>query len=85
MKDKQIDEMAKVIARADDTCLCQTIANSLYRAGYRKQREGEWVRATPCSQEYCTQCGKSPKLIFGILPDYCPHCGAKMKGANNGR
>ena len=36
-KEKQIEEMAKVIAKADDTCLCRTIAEALYKAGYRKQ------------------------------------------------
>lgn len=39
-----------------------------------------WVKATPYSQEYCTNCGLTPKTIFGILPNYCPHCGAKMDG-----
>lgn len=41
-------------------------------------KHGEWVKATPCSQEYCNQCGLTPKMVFGILPNFCPHCGAKM-------
>lgn len=41
-------------------------------------KHGEWIKATPCSQEYCNQCGLTPKTIFGILPNYCPNCGAKM-------
>ena len=44
----------------------------------RLLRYGEWIKPTLCSQEYCSQCGKIPKMIFGILPDYCPHCGTKM-------
>lgn len=34
---EQIEEMAKVIAKADDICRAQTIAEHLYNAGYRKQ------------------------------------------------
>lgn len=39
MKDKQIDEMAKVIAKEDDTCRAKTIAEALYNAGYRMASE----------------------------------------------
>lgn len=46
-------------------------------------RHGKWIKPTRYSQEYCNQCGMTPKMIFGILPDYCPHCGAKMKGDEN--
>lgn len=42
--------------------------------------EGEWIKATPHSQEYCNKCGLTPKTIFGKLPPFCPNCGAKMKG-----
>lgn len=41
-------------------------------------KHGKWVKPTPVSQEYCNQCGLTPKMIFGILPNYCPHCGAIM-------
>lgn len=45
---------------------------------------GRWHKATPCSQEFCTNCGLRPKTNFGWLPPYCPHCGAKMDGDSNG-
>lgn len=48
-------------------------------------RYGKWIKATPHSQEYCNQCGLTPKMIFGILPDFCPNCGAKMNGGKDGR
>lgn len=38
----------------------------------------KWHKPTPCSQEFCTNCGRTPKTNFGWLPPYCPHCGAKM-------
>lgn len=41
-------------------------------------RRGEWIRATPYSQDYCNQCGLTPKTLFGRLPPFCPNCGAKM-------
>lgn len=46
----------------------------------RKQSVGKWIKATPYSQEYCNQCGLTPKTIFGKLPPFCPNCGANMKG-----
>lgn len=46
-------------------------------------RHGEWVKPSLHSQEYCSQCGETPKMIFGLLPNYCPHCGAKMVSKDN--
>ena len=50
-------------------------------------KHGKWIKPTPCSQEYCNQCGLTPKMVFGVLPNYCPHCGAKMdkRSADNGK
>ena len=44
---------------------------------------GKWHKPTPCSQEFCTNCGLTPKTNFGWLPPYCPNCGAKMDGDGN--
>ncbi len=41
-------------------------------------KHGKFIKRTPCSEPECDQCGKCPKLVFGVLPNYCPHCGAKM-------
>lgn len=41
-------------------------------------KHGKFIKRTPCSEPECDQCGKCPKLVFGMLPNYCPHCGAKM-------
>lgn len=43
---------------------------------------GRWHKPTPCSQEFCTNCGLTPKTNFGWLPPYCPNCGVKMDGGN---
>ena len=49
-------------------------------ANVEEVRHGKFIKRTPCSEAECDQCGNSSKLIFGILPSYCPHCGAKMGG-----
>lgn len=35
-----------------------------------------WIKPTPVSQSYCSHCGTSPKVAFGIIPPYCPWCGS---------
>ena len=56
------------------------LATILFDKGYRKASEGEWVKPTMYSEHICSNCGKSPKMFFGLLSPYCPNCGAKMKG-----
>lgn len=69
-----------IIADAINNILPILVELKNKKQGYRKQREGKWIKATPYSQEYCNQCGLTPKTIFGKLPPFCPNCGAKMKG-----
>lgn len=38
--------------------------------------QGEWIDAKMDYGE-CSECG-----FFGITTDYCPNCGAKMKGGD---
>ncbi len=66
-------------------------ATDLYTAGYRKQSEGEWVIV---EYEYvtCSKCGHyhwsgcdstaeaKERLAKGDVPNFCPNCGASMKG-----
>lgn len=89
-KEKQIEEIASVLYESDykrNVVICgiETVAEDLYNAGYRKQSKGKWVKATPYSQEYCNQCGLTPKTIFGKLPPFCPNCGAKMRKEDEGK
>jgi hypothetical protein len=64
-------------------------AEALYNAGYRKQSKGEWVYKDKEEAFFCSLCDSEamidPNAIFGDcaiaeLTDYCPHCGARMKG-----
>ena len=45
------------------------------RAGYRKQRAGEWIDRD--GKTWCSLCQASNKQY---KPPFCPHCGAKMNG-----
>lgn len=55
------------------------------RTNYRKQSEGEWVRVM--NHKECSRCGynapyKKIKAGYHLqdLANFCPNCGAKMKG-----
>jgi hypothetical protein len=85
---KQIEEMGFIIQ--ENSSLSQIssedVAESLYNAGYCKQREGEWVEDTEYYDDdysecnvrkvfVCSKCGRTEKR----KEPYC-NCGAKMKG-----
>ncbi len=70
------------------------IAEALYNAGYRKQKEGEWVKATEWmrgdGEIYDYRCSSCNMLAedggYGNrdnLTKYCPNCGAHMRGGKN--
>lgn len=62
----------------------EIVACHLYRAGYRKQSEGEWVEKNVFFAIYkCSICGAENLYKDGhaALSNFCPTCGAKMKGA----
>ena len=67
---------------------CADIAESLYNAGYRKRRLGEWHTVVDNKNDIVTECTackkqfwfmKKGQLNIDRMP-YCPNCGAKMKG-----
>lgn len=93
MSKEQIEELARDI---DEFCqrelgtefnddILTNFAEHLYAQDYRKQRYGEWIDADICAEDmYCSVCGGiSPvdceKEAF-FKSNYCPSCGAKMKG-----
>ena len=108
-KEKQIEEMAKEICKicsSDGECInvkksiiCKDTykeAEHLYKAGYRKQSEGEWIlehktygkmRCSVCGKECPTERKPDPyedyqKTDYYITSPFCPNCGAKMKGGD---
>lgn len=89
-KEKQIEEMAKVIKSSleglgsgnfnftgDEFSIM--LAKAIYAAGYRKQKEGEWVFHSDGSGT-CNQCHTTQKSVWDMdnYQPYCGHCGAKM-------
>ena len=90
---KQIDErqtylkfkpMADDLRLAESWCETDGVLNrnktmqNLYKMGYRKQSEGEWIKKYDKAPRYvCTVCNH---LYNNREYKYCPHCGAWMKG-----
>ena len=71
-----------------DLCVPHHKAEALYNAGYRKQIVGEWndectVSTTAGLNLYshgCSNCSYHYKSTTSVGYNYCPYCGAKMKG-----
>lgn len=91
---EQIEEMAKLACSCFDgnckgcpfdfypPCPPKASAKRLYNAGYRKQKEGEWeMQEYPVTQ--CTVCGMRRNIETQDAWNFCPNCGAHMKGAEN--
>ena len=93
-----IEEMAEVLEKAKidahttigsmNNGFGMWYATAVYNAGYRKQSEGEW------KDNHCTICGMTPigeetwtkhnitPPRFEWFMDFCPNCGAHMKGGD---
>ena len=89
-RDNQVDEMTKVIARRSKDfrnpniafmTTAEKTAESLYNAGYLKQREGRW-KGAGMGDYYCSRCCAT--YSGGDVYNYCPNCGAKMKDESEG-
>ena len=82
MSKDQINELAADIysmLRVD--AMSRALASLLYGNGWRKQSEGEWidVEDTFLYRYKCSLCGE---IKLGKMTNFCPNCGAKMKGEN---
>ena len=95
LRKEQIEEMRKEVKSIhrffleddDYEYLDEYIADELYNAGYRKQKEGEWKYPpyAPFGGSYemkrCSICGYKPDFDSdNPYTKFCPNCGAKMKG-----
>ena len=92
-QEKQIEEMANVLwhkTLISTREMCDDVAEALYNEGYRKQSVGGWMthhctnggtsqrgRTIIYKTFTCDRCGKSNGRH---KTNYCPNCGAKMKG-----
>lgn len=64
---------------------CVSAAEEMYDKGWRKQSEGEWEFVEEEDFIYCLcKCSACGKEVFFDVDDkrynFCPNCGAKMKG-----
>ena len=91
-KEKQINEIADIMfkrlngANFDD--VNEAAVDVYEKGGYRKETQGEWVmreNKSPTQIEaYCSICGRD--AVYQVIDNrwqfenYCPHCGACMKG-----
>ena len=70
----------------NNTTCAHCEAEALYNAGYRKQREGYWYKHDKKKHGdtcyYCSACEGMALADYMTweLTDYCPKCGAQMKG-----
>lgn len=88
---KQIEEMANDLVQicpgfVENYCgqiNCVThITLSLTKIGWHKHTEGEWLtRTAPITQ--CSVCGTQRNFEKQSGWNFCPNCGAKMKGAKD--
>ena len=89
---EQIEEMAVDLCLIDrckrlpqeecnNTTCAHCEAEALYNAGYRKQKEGEWIKHG--YKWRCSNCGSKINIDGTPIENglyYCSKCGAKMKG-----
>lgn len=86
-ENKQIEELAAMIhTHLRSGAMSRALASLLYKEGWRKQNEEEWIEETEYySDDYsecntrkvfaCSRCGRTKTR----KQPYC-NCGAKMKG-----
>lgn len=91
MREKQIEEMARSMCNCYDEGYCRMDgklcdlecgsykeSEIFYEAGYRKQSEGEWINLEPEIGLFA--CSLCDHRILRAECNFCPNCGAKMKG-----
>ncbi len=64
----------------DTWCFTHYVAEHLYNAGYRKQKEGEWKKHEESIWEHRYWCSVCNFYRIGAPTPHCQNCGAKMKG-----
>ena len=83
-----VKPMADDLRKAESWCDLDGVLNrsetmyNLYKMGYRKQSEGENVATYPSSAFECSECHWQDwdSLTADSAYNFCPNCGAKMKG-----
>lgn len=84
-EDKEINELAtEIYSLFSSRTMSRALASLLYRKGWRKQKEGEWkFEHEFYGKMLCSNCKKEALANENseyVDSDFCPNCGAKMKG-----
>lgn len=61
------------------------LIDGLPPANVQEVRHGYYKSPSEFSECECSMCGRPSKILFGILPLYCPWCGTRMDGDKNDR
>ena len=93
-EEKEVEELARAMCPYSKGSLCRECSEACFykdyakRAidkGWRKQSEGKWEKVM--NHRACSKCGynapyKKIKAGYHLqdLSNFCPNCGAKMKG-----
>ena len=87
--EKAIEEMAKVLKDYTkknnimaSVAILEAYAEELYKANFRKQREGRWEKRVFVifdSEKVGYRCSEC-NTTWDTPTHFCPECGAKMKG-----
>ena len=81
-KQEQIEEIAGCVLGGSAEYRLE-VAELIYNKGYRKQSEGEWIYDEDCECFVCSVCVNSALNNYrglSVNSNYCPNCGANMKG-----
>lgn len=79
----EIEELTAELIKTNSYGTLNAVAEYLYNAGYRKQKEGEWKYNEDCDCFVCSACGNSALNNYrglSVNSNFCPNCGSKMKG-----
>lgn len=84
------DDLIKTLEEKLKEGIFQSYVLSACRGAINKQPtadvvevvHGEWVKPSEFSDPICNQCRQAPKTLFGVLPNYCPNCGAEMRNGD---
>lgn len=86
LKQRLVELLDQAFLESDDNFgrpCTEQVATYIIANGVTIREYGKWVKPSPASETNCSRCGRTPKMLFGYLPEFCPHCGADMRGVKD--
>lgn len=74
------------IVKQTEEVISELIAEQEMLPEGREQKKGKWRKTTMCGVKAirCSQCVTYVPDLFGWMYTYCPNCGTRMEGADEG-